>query len=554
MNKKVFSLTKVFLKNSFQNMASGRTKNMSNSKKIGMLFLYLILVLYLAGIFGVISYGMITSLMAIGQQNVFIGIFFLAIAFLMVFQTVISGMNILYFAKDIEYVLPLPLKPREILMAKLNTILVTEYVTECIFGIVPLVLFGVLTGASALYYIAMLFVLILFPLLPILIALLLIMVIMGFAKIAKNREKFQTIVSFLAIALVLVFSFAINGTEEMTDEQATQMLLQANGMVEMVQNYFITLKPTINAVTASSIGVSLLEIGKIFCMTAVAYIIFLVLGEKLYFRGAIGNSVGNTKNSKMKITEKTYQKRKIGVAYVIKELKILFRNPVYFMQCVLPSLLMPIVLFGIAGVSALSQANGAGMDEIKGVISQFAYAPLAAAIVLTIIQFFAMMLYIAPTAFSRDGLNATFIKYIPLSLHKQFLYKGIPNLIFYGIETFITLVVFYVLTNVSILYLLIIFIVSMLLGVICSYLMLMVDLKKPKLEWDTEYAVVKQNMNLVWPMVLGLVLMGILIVISLCLPNVWLFLTVMAVLALASILLMDRYVRKNEEKLFSKII
>lgn len=554
MNKKVRTLTKVFLKNSFQNMSFGQKKESSPTKKMGMLFLYLILILYIAGIFGVISYGMITSLMAIEQEQVFIGIFFLAIAFLMLFQSVISGMNILYFAKDIEYVLPLPLKPREILMAKINTILITEYITEFLFGIVPLSLFGILTGAGITYYFMMLFVLLLFPILPILIALLLIMLVMGFAKIAKNRDKFQTVVTFLMIIVILVFSFWINQTEQISDEETMQMLLQANGMVQMIQGYFITLQPAIGALTAGSVGASLLELIKLFIITAIGYLIFLAVGQKLYFRGAVGSSVGNTKVSKMKTTNKTYIKRKVGVAYVIKELKILFRNPIYFMQCVLPAILMPIVLFGIAGVSALSQTEGAGMQEIASLIQQFSYVPLAAAIVLAVIQFFAMLLYIAPTAFSRDGVNATFIKYIPVPLYKQFMYKGVPSLIFYGVETFITLVVFSFLGKVSIGYLIALFLVSMLLGVIATYLMQMVDLRKPKLEWDTEYAVVKQNMNLVWPMLLGVVIIGILIVLAIVIPNVWIYLAITAIMALVVVIILQSYIKKNQKKLFCKII
>ena len=58
----------------------------------------------------------------------FIGIFLLGLALLTIIQSIISATNVFYFSKDLDYILPLPLKPREILISKLNIILVTEYV------------------------------------------------------------------------------------------------------------------------------------------------------------------------------------------------------------------------------------------------------------------------------------------------------------------------------------------------------------------------------------------------------------------------------------------
>ena len=58
MKNKVLALTKVFLKNSFQNIeTSSSKKNKANSKSI--LILYAIVFLYLAGIVGFFSYNVV---------------------------------------------------------------------------------------------------------------------------------------------------------------------------------------------------------------------------------------------------------------------------------------------------------------------------------------------------------------------------------------------------------------------------------------------------------------------------------------------------------------
>ena len=148
MNK-IVSLTKVLIKNSFQKY----NENNKNKSIVGKVILYIILGAYLMGIFAFLSYGLITTLKQVNQETMFIGIFFLGLALLTIIQSIISATNIFYFSKDIEYILPLPLKPKEILISKLNVILITEYIMEIIFAITPITLYGIITGQGVLFYI-----------------------------------------------------------------------------------------------------------------------------------------------------------------------------------------------------------------------------------------------------------------------------------------------------------------------------------------------------------------------------------------------------------------
>ena len=108
MNK-IISLTKVLLKNSFQKYSENNKK----TSKAGKVILYGILIVYLMGIFGFLSYGLITTLQQVHQEAMFIGIFLLGLALLTIIQSIISATNVFYFSKDLDYILPLPLKPRE---------------------------------------------------------------------------------------------------------------------------------------------------------------------------------------------------------------------------------------------------------------------------------------------------------------------------------------------------------------------------------------------------------------------------------------------------------
>src|SRR5699024_10642495 len=176
----------------------------------------------------------------------------LGLALLTIIQSIISATNVFYFSKDLDYILPLPLKPREILISKLNVILVTEYVMELIFAVAPITVYGILTSAGGMFYIVSLLVLIIFPIIPILIATFIIMIIMSFSKGVKNKDRFKLIAPLLGIALALVLSFAFSGTSELSEADLLNALTQANSMVEMISDSLPIIKPGINAIVNSS--------------------------------------------------------------------------------------------------------------------------------------------------------------------------------------------------------------------------------------------------------------------------------------------------------------
>lgn len=556
MKSKVISLTKVLLKNAFQKMQTETSSNKKRKPK-SMLILYSICFLYLAGIMGFFSYQIIQNLIMIKQEQVFLGIILMGVAMFVMLQTIFSGISLLYYTKDNEHILPLPIKSSQIIMAKTNVLIITEYIMESIIGLIPLILYGILTGAGILYYITMTIVLLVFPILPILLVSLLIMIIMSFAKLTKNRNRFQIIATIILIVVILFFSTSIQKTEG-TQEELIKLITQANGLVQMIEGYFPTLGMAINALTANNVLTTIGNISILILTTIAIYCIYMVLAQKLYFKGAVGNLSSGIKTKK-KLNEKVaFKKSNLAKTYIVKEFKILLRNPVFLLQCILPAVLFPVLFIGIS----LLGANNSGDEEIKQMMQALntignKESILIGAGVLGVLQFFAMFIYISVTAISRDGRNAVFMKYIPVSLMKQLEYKIAPNIIMNIFTNLVTVILVQILLKLPISYLILIFISSIIIAVLQSYLMILVDLKKPKLEWSSEYAVVKQNINLAWPVVMSLANITIIIAIS-ALSNLiaisgYITIGVIALLYLLAVIQVRKYIEKNQVILFEKI-
>ncbi len=551
---KVIKLTKIFLKNSFSNMDARMgisTKSKSKMIVYGLLFLYF------AGLIIFLGYNLLDGLIAIHQETIFVGMILFMIFGLAIIQTIFSSINILYFTKDSEYLLPLPLKPYQIILARTNVMLIAEYVIIFLIGFIPLVMYGILTGAGIVYYLTMILAVILVPILPVLLISMLVMFIMSFAKLTKNRNRFQLFATLLVLAIIIAITISTSGMkQDLTNEEMAQMVVQANGMIELVKGYIPTVDYLIEALTTNSLFTAIIDILKTLGITIMGFILYMLIAQKIYFKGLVGNLFGGgASNTNKKINQKEYRNSKLYKSYVGKEFKNMARNPVFLMQCLIPAILIPIIM--VVVVYSGLNSDGKGLEQITQMLQQMPTNTFfIACIILGVIQFFTMFIYISITAISRDGENAVFMKYIPVSLYKQYMYKIIPNIIMNIVTIIITLGMAEYLLRLPAITLIALFIVATIMGILQSIAMIIVDLKRPKLNWDSEYAVAKQNLNLVFPVLLAMVNIVILVGFVYLLKdiNVYVGVGILGILYIVATVITNKYLYNKQYELADKII
>lgn len=551
---KVIKLTKIFLKNSFSNMDARMGISTKSKSKI---IVYGLLFLYFAGLIIFLGYNLLDGLIAIHQETIFVGMILFMIFGLAIIQTIFSSINILYFTKDSEYLLPLPLKPYQIILARTNVMLIAEYVIIFLIGFIPLVMYGILTGAGIVYYLTMILAVILVPILPVLLISMLVMFIMSFAKLTKNRNRFQLFATLLVLAIIIAISISTSGMkQDLTNEEMAQMVVQANGMIELVKGYIPTVDYLMEALTTNSLFTAIVEVLKTLGITIIGFIVYMLIAQKIYFKGLVGNLFGGGASSSNKeINQKEYRNSKLYKSYVGKEFKNMARNPVFLMQCLIPAILIPIIM--VVVVYTGLNSDGMGLEQITQMVQQMPTNTFfIACIILGVIQFFTMFIYISITAISRDGENAVFMKYIPVSLYKQYMYKIIPNIIMNIVTIIITLGMAEYLLNLPVITLIALFVVATIMGILQSIAMIIVDLKRPKLNWDSEYAVAKQNLNLVFPILLSMVNIVILVGFVYLLKdiNVYVGVGILGILYIVATVITNKYLYNKQYELADKII
>lgn len=552
--EKVIKLTKIFLKNSFSNMDARMGISTKSKSKI---LIYGILFLYFAGLIIFLGYNLLDGLIAIHQETIFVGMILFMIFGLAIIQTIFSSINILYFTKDSEYLLPLPLKPYQIILARTNVMLIAEYLIIFLLGFIPLIMYGILTGAGIVYYITTIFAVVLIPILPVLLISIIVMFIMSFARLTKNRNRFQLFATLLVLAIIIALSISTSGMkQDLTNEEMAQMVVQANGMIELVKGYIPTVDYLMEALTTNSLFTAIVEVLKTLGITIVGFILYMLIAQKIYFKGLVGNLFGGgTSSSNKEINQKEYRNSKLYKSYVGKEFKNMARNPVFLLQCLIPAVLIPIIM--VVVVYAGLNSDGMGLQQITQMVQQMPTNTFfIACIVLGVIQFFTMFIYISITAISRDGENAVFMKYIPVPLYKQYMYKIIPNIIMNIVTIIVTLGMAEYLLRLPVITLIALFIVATIMGILQSISMIIVDLKRPKLNWDSEYAVAKQNLNLVFPMLLAMFNIAIMVGAVFLLKdiNVYLGIGILGILYIVATVGTNKYLYNKQYELAEKII
>lgn len=560
----IMKLSGVFLKDSYQNLYIFNSNNGKLNKK--SIFLWMILI-FLLGLMWV-SEKVIGFLAVRGQAEIFINIFFSFLSILIMFQTILICTNIFYFSKDIERILPLPLRPEEILLSKFITLICRIYISELLFAVIPLIIYGAKTGAPFLFYIYLIIILLLFPIFLVVIVNIVMMFVMKASKFIKNKDLFQIFITFILIIILSTIEYIvfkdifikINTTSEIQIVEEKELLnkfININNNIKESNNHFLVINPCIEVLKKSNIS-SILHIIKVSIIDFVSLFIFVLIGKITYLKDILRNNAYLLKKNKKKsFLLKKCKKRNKGISYIFKEFKKLIKNPMFLMQSIYPVIVVSIIII-IVSISFIPQIKLLiQKEEFKNQVGEISFDLNMVYVILGIIQIIFVLSPISLTSISREGKAAIFFKYIPIRYDKQFLYKGIPQIIINTFPILVILGVFrYAAPSVDIKYLIYIFILAYLLNIINSYAMLIIDLINPKLKWDTEYALLKQNNNKIFQYVFTIASILLLIYESSVFEKINMDLSILltGIIYLALIILIICVVKIKSNKLFKKII
>ena len=553
----IFNLSKLYIRENDVSLNIINMETKKINKKSALFWAFIILFL---GIFYVSS-EIINYTVKTGKPQIFVNILLLFLELFIIMRTIIVSINVFYFSKDIENVLHLPIKPAEILISKFNTILFMNYEIELLIAIVPLLIYGIYTYAGLLYFLNLIFILIIFPIFPTLIVSIIMIFLMKTIKLFKNKDLMQIVITFILLfALIItaknILEYMFNNIEYV-ENNLEQVLDNFNTRISNINSYFLNINPSVNVLLTKGFWQKTYSLLKLFSVNIVGFILFILLGNKLYLRQLLKANFYYKKSKKSIIgINKKIKKKKIGKAYISKEFKLIFKNPVFFMQSIYPVIMITILLVILIIAMVPTYKEMLNKEEYKEVLGNIKFNIEAMCIILGATQFVGLFNYTSVTAFSREGKSAYTMKYLPISVYKQFIYKNVPQIIINIISSSAILcAIYFSIPSIGIKYTLCILVLSMILTIINSFILSIIDLYMPKLEWNSEYEVLKNNNNKILQYVLFILNILVLVFITKWFEKINLNTSIMIlfVVFIAFLSIFNIIIYKNKNKLFNNI-
>lgn len=492
-------------------------KNKKNLKKI--LFFILIASSVLLGFFTMTKMleSMYDAFASQGHEKHFLVLISTGYTFMLIMFVLPYSISRLYYSKDTESLLCLPIKGKSIMMSKI-LFLSTTFPFVIVFFVLPVMIrFAKKLENSIIYYIFNIINLIAFGFIitsiMILICVLLMRVINKFPRARNMLQLFGLLAIFIfAISFQgLIQSSNLKSTAEMTGN-----MLKTYENINPILNYFYPLRMLADSLASGSDS---LIMKNTLINTALAVILLnsvVFLSFNVWLKGVFSSK----SSPKVKVNKKTlsslksYKSKSTVLSIVKREIVCILKTPIYLFNIGMMSILMVVascipVYMSMKNMNiSLSEINKIG-EAINHIPVDFVnLLSIAFVIGIGIGAFLTIGGSSASSSITREGKNLWLMLVLPISGKEQVLGRMLASTIIsiVGILPIIILISFLIKPSV---FLIISLFFGMLLSAnLISTYSLFIDILKPKLDWDNPQQAIKQNFNIILTMIIDIMYIG----------------------------------------------
>ena len=420
-----------------------------------------------------------------GQMVIFIlGLFYVISAF--------------YFSNDLERLIPLPLRPREVVVSKLIVVTINEY-----FTIMPIVLpcllgYGILARAPVDYWILLAPVYLLLPVIPLALSALLAIGLMRVVNLSRKKDALIIAGSLLLVTLNILFQARTH--QEGDNAAIMRFFAEKDGLVQMIGRNFPPSRWASRSLTLGFSPGGLLQFLLLAGVSGLAVVGMIALAEKLFYKGVIGlNEIAakRRKFSRAEMEKRISSGRHPIRAIFLREVRLMNRTPIYLLNGVLVGVIVPVIF--LAG----AKSGGGGLVAVfKRLESSH-----ATTLILGLAAFFLVCGCINGTAsstFSREGRHFWISKAIPVPWRQQVAAKFLHSYVVSLIGIVAAAVVAAVVIGIPAASMFLAALLALAGSAALNVAGMRVDLARPLLKWTNPQQAIKQNFNVVFAMVIDL--------------------------------------------------
>lgn len=429
----------------------------------------------------------------------------LVIQLMSVFGVIFSIMvifNLLYFSSDLDHLLPLPVKPAELVAAKFTHAYFAESVMEFMMLFSGFIGYFAAVGIRPVEALTGLLGVFLIPVLPLVYCGVISLIIMAFFSRIRLLRNVDFMVGLVTIIFAGLFLWSFAQMDAINIDNYIDSLKNGENIFINIMNcVFFTVPLFLKALETGSVAYMLAFVFfNVFCVT-----VLLLLGNALYLRGVylVSSSAGAVSKRERK-RKADYSVTKPFKAYLDKEMKILVRTPAYRKYCVVVNIIWPILVIALFKIPATADM----IDAFRSTYQRgFFLSDMIVMMAVIAISFFATaMNSIASTSFTREGGHISFLKHIPVAYRLQIRVKVWISMIYSGITVALSTAALAVLMGCTLTETVYFVVLGLLCTGICTYTGILLDSAHPKLDWEDEYGALRGNLNAFFNMAIAIVI------------------------------------------------
>lgn len=429
----------------------------------------------------------------INQQGIVITLSIIMASLLTLVFGVIGTIATYFVEKEGDIILSMPIKPWHILTAKFSSNYIYEAIIGSLIMATGVIVYGVKSGEGIIFYLVSIIVAVFLPLIPLTLGYFLVIPLMRAGSILRKKDFTMIMTGVIAI----IFAFGIQYlTQSMVKissnpQRMVEMLTAHNGLVSIAGKiYYPSVWATYGIVNSSSLNGLINLI--IFIGISFSIVVILISAMSNIYASSIVGSQEVRKSKKYTEGELRGKLKGQGMFFTLlnREIKLMNREPVFFLNGPLVILLMPAILGFVFFLQKEEMSRSFG--SILNINNSAYYITL---IIAGISVFLGISVNITSTCISREGKAFDLLKSMPIKPQKYITAKLIHGLIFGALAAIICSGIGMFALNVSLVNGIIAIVIALLLMTPILIFGIFLELMSPKLLWDNPQKAMKQNMN-----------------------------------------------------------
>lgn len=458
---------------------------------------------------GVVVYAITGGLVQLGGQEQGIALFLhLISAFSFVFGLNVIY-NVFYFSADIESILPLPLRPYQIISAKFTAATISENVMQFMIVLAATIGYILALGLPVWSWLVAVLCMLTLPIIPMVYCGIIALVTMYFTHFIKNKDRVNKLTGALTLLIIFGIVLFCGNLSDFSTASLTQAIASDNTLLNVLNIVLPHIRFIVSGISGDVFGILIY-----LAINVATVVVFLILAELMYFKGVVGiGNAGSKKNSSSREKAVAGLKAKaVSLSYFKKEILILIRTPAYFMNCIVINLIWPILLYLVYALQGPDNFLGKFFKDLSngsavaGLI--FVFCASGISVLITSAN------SIASSSITREGSHFAFMKYIPIDFMTQINIKASVAILISSLGMIIYIIIAGILFFLNAMFVLFTCLISLLSVVFAVYFGIYMDSINPKLVWDDEVNALRGNYNIFYNMALSILLVAVICTIA----------------------------------------